>query len=272
MGADNQTLSAAAILDAITVRYTAAPILESLSLTLLRGEVTALVGISGCGKTTLLNAIAGFVQPQGGEVRFPNGKPRIGFVFQEDALFPWKTLGQNIAQGTEIRGRDESDRMSFVCAIATKLGLEDALALHPSELSGGMAQRGQLARALACEPNLMLLDEPLSKLDVQTRYEIQLLLQSIISAHETLSTVIVTHDIDEALLLADRVLVMSGMPATISEDFVVPFGRPRTSETQTLQEYIAMRRRVFDLIQSDYRHSIAARNSRKSNRSGAGDE
>ena len=183
------------------------------NLAVAHGETVAILGASGCGKSTLLRCIAGLVPLDGGDVTVDGN---VGFVFQEPRLMPWLTVERNVA----FAARDDVER-SRVREVLALVGLTNAAQLLPKELSGGMAQRAALARSLVRSPQILLLDEPLSALDALLRIELQTAIARIVS--ETRCTaLLVTHDVDEALYLADRILVLAGTPAETALEIAVP--------------------------------------------------
>jgi NitT/TauT family transport system ATP-binding protein len=195
------------------------------------GEFRVLLGPSGCGKSTLLRLIAGLDQADTGEI-LVNEKPvhgpgrDRGMVFQKYTSFPWLTVAGNIAYGLKINSVPEKQRKEMVAQLVQDIGLSGFENSYPETLSGGMQQRVAIARTLALRPSVILMDEPFGALDAQTRSEMQQLLLKVWD--ETASTILfVTHDVDEAVYLADRIFVMSAHPGTIIEDVQVPFDRPR---------------------------------------------
>jgi NitT/TauT family transport system ATP-binding protein len=205
------------------------------------GEFRVLLGPSGCGKSTLLRLIAGLDQADSGEVlvndqpvRGP-GKDR-GMVFQKYTSFPWLTVADNIAYGMKINGVPEAQRKETVAQLVGDIGLTGFENAYPETLSGGMQQRVAIARTLALRPAVILMDEPFGALDAQTRSEMQQLLLKVWD--ETASTILfVTHDVEEAVYLADRIFVMSAHPGTIIEDVQVPFERPRDLSLKERNEF-----------------------------------
>jgi ABC-type nitrate/sulfonate/bicarbonate transport system ATPase subunit len=217
------------------------------------GEFRVLLGPSGCGKSTLLRLIAGLDRPDTGEV-LVNGQPvhgpgkDRGMVFQKYTSFPWLTVAGNIAYGLKINGVAEDKRKETVAQLVEAVGLGGFENSYPEMLSGGMQQRVAIARTLAVRPAVILMDEPFGALDAQTRSEMQQLLLKVWD--ETASTILfVTHDVEEAVYLADRIFVMSAHPGTIIEDVEIPFERPRAlslkerNEFHELQNYVLGRLR-----------------------------
>src|SRR5436305_9166937 len=216
------------------------------------GEFRVLLGPSGCGKSTLLRLIAGLDRPDSGEVRVNEqpvngpGKDR-GMVFQKYTSFPWLTVAGNIAYGMKINGVPEAERRKTVDRLIDAVGLSGFANSYPETLSGGMQQRVAIARTLAVRPQVILMDEPFEALDAQTRTEMQELLLRIWD--ETASTVLfVTHDVDEAIYLADRIYIMCAGPGTIVEDLPVPFGRPREAAMKQTKEFHDMQQHVLSAL------------------------
>lgn len=218
-----------------------APVFSEVSLKVSRGEVVCLLGASGCGKSTLLRTLGGLQPAQNGAI-FLEGKkvrearPEIGFVFQKAVLFPWQSVRENIAFGLTLRKGPRyrnADLRRKVDAVLEDVGLHDAGHLHSHQLSGGMAQRVSLARALAREPSLLLLDEPLGALDAITRVEMQKLILDVTGRHG-ISVIWVTHDIDEALLVSDRIFLMDRRPGRIVDEWRVLSPKPRFDSLDSL--------------------------------------
>jgi NitT/TauT family transport system ATP-binding protein len=190
--------------------------LDGIDLDIADRSFVCIVGPSGCGKTTLLRILAGLEQPTAGEIRIARAdpsRPLTAMVFQENAIFPWMTVRDNIAFGLTVRRRDRRDIAAVVDKLLSLTGLAAFAGAYPHQLSGGMRQRTSVARAFANDPEILLMDEPFAALDEQTRRK---------------TVLFITHSIDEAIALSDRVLVMSGRPGRLKADIAIPFARPRT--------------------------------------------
>ncbi|HBZ3703708.1 ABC transporter ATP-binding protein [Klebsiella quasipneumoniae] len=224
---------------AFTLGKQAVPVLENISLQLRPGESVALLGPSGCGKSTLLRLLAGLEAPQNGQMQFdgaPLGAPgpeRI-LVFQDPTLYPWLTVRQNVLLGPQAQGKSGLEAKAD--ALIDRIGLQAFSEAWPRQLSGGMAQRAALARALLNEPRLLLLDEPLGKLDSLTRISMQRELIALWQ-QQGYTSLLVTHDIEEALLLCERVLVMSPRPGRIIAEFALPLAFPRHRDNPQLLQH-----------------------------------
>ena len=230
--------------------------IDSVSLTIEEGEFVSIVGPSGCGKSTLLNIVAGFEEASSGRVLI-DGKPitgpgaERGVVFQEYALFPWLTVAGNVGFGPASRGMPKSEIDARVRSCLEMVRLSGSEERYPHELSGGMRQRCALARCIANDPDVMLMDEPLAALDALTRNSLQDELQRIWSeaSRQRPKTVIyITHAIDEALYLSDRVIVMSERPGVIRKEITVPFPRPRAPEIRTTHEFHRLADEIWLLL------------------------
>ena len=209
----------------------ARPVLDGLNLRVAEGEIVSLIGPNGCGKSTLLRVIAGLLPPTNGTA-LVDGRPidgpdpRIGLVFQEHRLLPWRTVARNVAYPLELAGWPRAARDARVGELLGRVGLEASADVIPSRLSGGMRQRAALARALALEPEVLLLDEPFSALDAMTRDRFNVELLDLWGRLRT-TIVVVTHSIPEAIFLGDRVVVLSGRPGRVLADIAVRLPRPR---------------------------------------------
>jgi NitT/TauT family transport system ATP-binding protein len=229
--------------------------LESIDLQVAPREFAAILGPSGCGKSTLLNMVAGFDRPTGGSVRVAGEEilapsPRRAVVFQEPALFPWLTVFDNVVFGPKTQGRPSAEYRAHAAQIIEQVGLRGFEANYPAELSGGMRQRVGIARVLIMRPEVLLMDEPFGSLDAQTRSLMQELLLEVWERHHQ-TVLFVTHDIEEALLLADRVCVMTARPGRIKKSIAVGTPRPRSIEVTTTPEFNAQRREVLALIREE---------------------
>ncbi len=225
------------------------------SLEIAPGEFVCLLGPSGCGKSTLLNCVAGFVLPSSGTVAVDGVPvtrpgPDRGMVFQQYSLFPWKTIRDNVAFGPLVAGKGYGEATAIAGTFLEMVGLSHFAHRYPGELSGGMQQRVGIARALANYPSVLLIDEPFGALDAQTRLMMQESLLSIWSEFRT-TVLFVTHDVDEALFLADRVVVMSASPGRIIADLPVPLERPRPPEIATGEIFIRLKRQCLEKIRAE---------------------
>jgi NitT/TauT family transport system ATP-binding protein len=229
--------------------------LQAVDVEIEEREFAALLGPSGCGKSTLLNMVAGFDAPSRGRALF-NGEPvlapdpRRGVVFQEPALFPWYTVRDNVSFGPRTRGLRAAEYEPAVRAYLDQVGLTGFESHYPAELSGGMKQRVGIARVLVMEPEVLLMDEPFGSLDAQTRSVMQELLLSVWERHHQ-TVLFVTHDIEEALLLADTVYVMTARPGRIKKRLTVDLPRPRALEVTTSPYFNALKREVLALIREE---------------------
>lgn len=208
--------------------------LEDVNLVVRQGEFVTLVGATGCGKTTLLNLIAGLDRADDGCVRLGGGLrfgENIAYVFQHYTLFPWRTAAANVSFGLQMRGVPHSERRAKALELLARVGLSEFVGSHPHELSGGMRQRAAIAQALAIEPKLLLMDEPFGAVDDSTRYELQLMLTEIWQAFRP-TILFVTHNIDEAIVLGGKVLVFGERPGKIRQEILIDLPRPRSRTTK----------------------------------------
>ncbi|MGO4478219.1 ABC transporter ATP-binding protein [Massilia sp. 2TAF26] len=223
--------------------------LRDFSLDVKEGEFCAIVGPTGCGKSTTLGMITGLNPPSSGSVKV-FGKPvtgidpRIGFVFQADAVFPWKSVLENVACGPIFRGLDPGAARAKAADWVRRVGLEGFEHHYPHQLSGGMRKRVALAQTFINEPAILLMDEPFSALDVQTRAMMQEELLGLWSERKA-SVVFVTHDIDEAITLADRVVVLTRGPGSVKSVYEIPLPRPRAAEARYTPEFVALSRQIW---------------------------
>ncbi len=244
--------------------YEDSAILEDISLSVGRGEFVALVGPSGCGKSTLLNLISGVLAPRAGQINVIGvaGGPEIharserasrlgnvSYMQQKDLLLPWRTVAENGRLGLELRGMSTTDMDDQVIQMAESFGLSDVLGSMPWQLSGGMRQRVALLRALLPDNRVLLLDEPFGALDAITRSGLQQWLLNVVDRSEK-AMLLVTHDVEEAILLADRVLIMAPDPGRIVAEVnvTVNLKGPRNPEASTSREFVEMKKRILGLL------------------------
>jgi NitT/TauT family transport system ATP-binding protein len=234
--------------------------LSGIALDIERGEFISVVGPSGCGKTTFLRIVAGLedassgdIQMDGKTLRGPGGNR--GFVFQNDNLLPWRTVLDNAMIGPEVAGRAGPEARKRTLELLKLVGLEGFEHYHPRQLSGGMRQRVNLARALAIDPDILLMDEPFSALDAQTREIMQTELLRIWEQGRK-TVLFVTHQIDEAVFLSDRVLVFARRPGRLQETVEIDLPRPRTLAIKRTPEFVAYADRIWRLIEDDVRASV----------------
>ena len=228
--------------------------LSDINLTVNDGEFLAVVGPSGCGKTTMLNIVAGLLPYEEGEVRVAGKRvngPGIdrAVVFQHSSLLPWRSIAGNVRYGMELQRRFDKPTMDARAEhFIQMVGLKGFETHYPSELSGGMQQRVNLARALASDPEVLLMDEPFAALDAQTREFMQAELLKI-WAEAKKTVVFITHQINEAVYLADRVVVMSPRPGRIKDVFKIPFGRPRTLHLKREPQFLEIEDAIWQLVE-----------------------
>lgn len=235
---------------------------DRISFDIKAGQFICLLGPSGCGKSTLLGALAGHIPVTGGllslggrAIEGPSSER--GLVFQQHTLFPWKRVIDNVAFGLKMKGVAKAERQARALELLRLVGLAGFEHKYPIQLSGGMQQRVEIARVLINQPQVLLMDEPFAALDAQTRWVMQRLLLDVWAKIGT-TVVFVTHDIDEALFLADRVLVMSQRPGRIREDIVIPAARPRGDAWVTSDDFIHLKRHCLELMRDEHRRNFAA--------------
>jgi len=234
--------------------------LRGIDLSINEGEFVSIVGASGSGKSTLLRIIDGLLAPTGGTVLVDGAKvdhpgPDRAMVFQQDSLLPWKTVSENVGYGLSLARRPKAEVAQIAQRFVDLTGLRGFESNYPHQLSGGMRQRVNVARALAVDPKILLLDEPFAALDAQTREIMQTELLSI--WQKTRKTVLlITHQIDEAVFLSDKVIVFSARPGTVKEEVVIDLPRPRDLELKRQPEFIGLVDRIWKLIEAEVRAGV----------------
>lgn len=254
--------------DGVSLTYSAksGPPIEALQRVSFRINprwVTAVIGPSGCGKSTLLQIIRGLLVPSAGRVRFIDAqtgtaatKPRMATVWQTFNLFPWRTVSENVGFGLEVRGMTRNERAERAHRSLAKVDLAGFEGKYPRQLSGGMRQRVGLARALVMEPEVLLLDEPFGALDAQTRLVLQEQLARLVERSGT-TAVLVTHSIEEAILLADTIFVMTARPGRIAAEIRVDLPRPRSMATTHLSGYSSLFDQIYGLLRDEVVKAMA---------------
>jgi NitT/TauT family transport system ATP-binding protein len=248
--------------------------LRDTSLDIARGELLCLIGPSGCGKSTLLNVVGGLMAPTTGTVEVFDKKvagpmPRdIAFVFQENALFPWNTVFENIMLAMLFQGVPKAEREGRARRALETVGLAEFSNHYPSQLSGGMRQRAALARSLSLETGILLMDEPFGALDEQTRMVLGEDLSVLLSRTDK-AIVFVTHSLGEAVFLADRVAVFSARPGTIKQVIAVDEPHPRNPEFVTSEKFTTLRNQLYGLLHDEIRKAMSESAMRSGNGSGA---
>jgi ABC-type nitrate/sulfonate/bicarbonate transport system ATPase subunit len=243
------------VVDGVRHDFEGTPALASVSLRVAEGEFVSIVGPSGCGKSTLFNIVSGLIVPTAGRVEI-DGRDvtgttgHVGYMLQKDLLLPWRTVTDNIVLGAALHGRVRQEDRARARALADRYGLGEFVDHYPHALSGGMRQRVALMRTLAFEKDVMLLDEPFGALDSQTRLRMQQWLTEV-WADLGRTIVFITHDIDESIFLADRVVVMSARPGSISGVFDVDLPRPRGLKVLTSEPFTRMKDEIFALIYAE---------------------
>ncbi|MBM3599906.1 MAG: ABC transporter ATP-binding protein [Alphaproteobacteria bacterium] len=236
--------------------------LRDLSLEIAEGEFVCLIGASGCGKSTLLNMFAGFIQPSAGQLLLRGQpitgiEPRCGVVFQSYALFPWKTVRGNVEFGLKMKGVPAAERHRIADKFIDLVKLNGFENHYPVELSGGMQQRVTLARILAADPEVLLMDEPFAALDAMTR---QVMQEELLRIHEQSrkTTVFVTHHVDEALILSDRIIVLSARPGRVKAIVANNLPRPRRVDIQLSPDFAKMKAEIWGHVEEEVRKHVEA--------------
>jgi NitT/TauT family transport system ATP-binding protein len=218
------------------------------------GEFVCVVGPSGCGKSTLLRMVAGLLRPSKGEIELYAGagaETPVAMVFQDYSIYPWKTVERNVSFGLELRGVSKREAVERGRYWLDRLGLSDFAKAYPDTLSGGMRQRVSIARALSVEPEILLMDEPFAALDAQLRQVLQDELLEIWQSEERRTVLFITHSLEEAIVLGDRVVVMSARPGVLVESVDVPFERPRTPELRARSEFNDFKNELWQLLKGE---------------------
>jgi len=232
--------------------------LEDITFSAKEHEFVCIVGPSGCGKTTLLKLIAGLLESTSGQIIFvgasTNSQPRSALVFQEHGLFPWMTVLDNVAFGLEMRGKEKKERWDLSRPFIEKVSLSAFVNNFPHELSVGMRQRVGIARAFVTNPQILLMDEPFGSLDAQTKLILQEELLKIWKENQK-CVIYITHDIEEAIFLGDRVLVMTARPGHIREEIHIPFIRPRDLSIKEQLDFAKMKWRIWKILEEEVRKS-----------------
>lgn len=236
--------------------------LDRFSLSVEKGELVALVGPSGCGKTTALNVLAGQVTPCAGEVRLASQPvkgvlPSVGYISQADTLLPWRTVLDNVALAMELRGVPKAQRQEAARSLMARMGLAGFEHSYPRELSGGMKKRVAIARVLAIDPDILMMDEPFAPLDALTRQKLQ---DDILSVWETTGCTIlyVTHDLTEAITLADRVVLMSARPGRVVREYPIDLPRPRrVMDVKFSPRFVALEKTLWRDLETQLRQEEA---------------
>jgi NitT/TauT family transport system ATP-binding protein len=230
--------------------------LDDISFTVEENEFVSIVGPSGCGKTTLLKIVAGLVKQDAGQIVYQGiQNPNAVMVFQDQGLLPWLTVLDNIGLGLELQRTPKASRRKQVLEFMKLVKLDGFENHYPHELSGGMRQRVALARAFLTNPDILLMDEPFGSLDAQTRIILQEELLNIYRVQQK-TILFVTHDIDEAILLSDRVIVLSDRPGKIQQSIQIPIERPRDLEIKNHPKFVEIRSRIWNLLEQEVRKEL----------------
>jgi NitT/TauT family transport system ATP-binding protein len=238
-------------------------VLDRIDFDVAAGEFVCVVGVNGSGKSTLLSIIAGLLPPTSGRLELDGAPisgpgPDRGLVFQAPSLYPWRTVERNVAFGLELLGVPRLERRARVSWYLEVMGLKPFTRSLPKQLSGGQRSRAAIARALACEPQLLLLDEPFGALDVQTKEDMQVFLREVWMRTGT-TVIMVTHDVEEAVFLAQRVVVLASDPGRIADDIPVPLPPDRSLEVKRDQRFLGLRSRVEDMVRAQHHNHLGGR-------------
>lgn len=236
------------------------PALRDVTFSVADHEFVSIVGPSGCGKTTLLKIVAGLISPSSGKIHLDqpaDSRSATAMVFQEQGLFPWMTVLENAAFGLEARGIDKRERNARAHAILMRMGLSGFESRYPHQLSGGMRQRVSLARAFLVDAPMLLMDEPFSALDAQTRLLMQGQLLEL-WREDRKAVLYITHDLEEAIYLGDRVLVMSARPGHLLADIPIPLDRPRLFDAETAAKVTEIRWQIWTILEAEVRSTMNA--------------
>ena len=236
----------------ITKSFDSRTIIKNISLTVKKGEIIGLLGVSGCGKTTLFNSISGIDVPDSGKIELAGkditGKPgHISYMLQKDLLLPYKKIIDNVSLPLTLSGMKKKEAHRRALEYFAQFGIEDTEHKYPSELSGGMRQRAALLRTYLASKGVALLDEPFSALDTITKHSMHSWYLDVMEKIE-LSTIFITHDIDEAIILSDRILIMSGSPGNITDEIIITTPKPRGNDFNLTSEFIEYKKRIISSI------------------------
>ncbi|MER5322958.1 ABC transporter ATP-binding protein [Streptosporangium roseum] len=243
-------------IEGVSKSFSGLPVVDDFTLNIAEGEFVSILGPSGCGKSTVLNIVAGFTRPTGGIVRVAGREisgpgPDRGICFQQAALFPWLTLIDNVTFGPRARRDFTAQHRERAERLIEEFGLADFARHLPSQLSGGMQQRAAIARVLMNDPAVLLMDEPFSALDAQTRLRMQRFLMQV-QAEFGSTILFITHDVDEAVYVSDRVIVMSARPGRVVDELVIGSPKPRTPDFLLSERFLTHKARAFTALESAF--------------------
>ncbi|MCG8525589.1 MAG: ABC transporter ATP-binding protein [Opitutales bacterium] len=234
----------------LSLRYSGLdlPAFQNISTEVQRGEFVSVIGPSGCGKSTFLKALAHLIKASSGDFNWQGGdQPSIAFIFQDPTLLPWKTAQQNVEIPLQLQGVKKEDRQSIAAKVLEQVLLKEKANTYPKALSGGMRMRVSIARALSVEPEMMFLDEPFAALDAITRHQMNHLILEL-QNRQKWAALMVTHSVNEAVYMSDRVLVMSGTPGEIVDDVKIDLERPRVEEIQNSPEFLRHVQEIREIL------------------------